>query len=181
MILLAKIENAINRIVKVLSGVSGIAVGLMAVLVSYSAIQRYIVKNAVPFMEDGAAILLSINFFLGFAFVFILGGHIRITLLTNNVPRKVADVLEIIATLIALVYLTIFTKEAYAFTALGIKLGAHSLTADIYLPPFFAIMCLGMTMFTIVMFMHLVRSVIKLFGKEEIAVPIEEETLAKAE
>ena len=34
MILLAKIENAINRIVKVLSGVSGIAVGLMAVLVS---------------------------------------------------------------------------------------------------------------------------------------------------
>jgi len=177
MVLFAKIENVINKIVKVLSGVSGVAVGLMAVLVAYSSIQRYFIKQAVYFMEDGAAILLSINFFLGFAFVFILGGHIKITLLTNNVPRKVADVLDVLASLIALGYLIIFTKEAYAFTALGIHLGSHSLTADIYLPPFFAIMCLGMTMFTIVMFLHFIKCVLKLFMKEEIVRPPEEKVV----
>lgn len=156
--------KVIVRLGEVLNIGGMVAVGSLAILVSYSAISRYAVNRAVFFAEELAGLLLVACAFLSFAFVFNKGGHIKLTLVTDRLPIRARYCLEIVTSVLALLYLTIFLKESCVFTYTSYLLGCHSNDAGLYEVPWMVLMSIGTLVFILSVLMFCLGRVKKIRG-----------------
>lgn len=175
MLVLQKIKRVNDQLTNRLADISGIAVFITMILVTYGALSRYLFNKGVFFTEDIAALLLVVNFSFAFAYVFKEGLHVKITLILNKLPLKIRRYVEVANGLVVLAFLIILSKESISFTVLGFQLSNRSLSADIYLPPWMAMLSLGLVMFTVNVLIHCVGKigdivVKKQPGKEEVKI-----------
>ena len=116
--------DRLKRVSDLLTRVFGfggiISVALLTLLVSLSSVSRYVFNFPIHFMPDGAAVLLASSYFLGLAYVFRQGGHVRITLVLNKLSLRARSYMEAICDLIALIFLIVLAKDGLqsAFMAL---------------------------------------------------------------
>lgn len=159
--MLERVQKVINHGSKVFGAAGGFAIAFLAILVAYSAISRYAFDKAVFFMEELAGLLLLTCAFLSFAYVFVQGRHIKLTLITDKLPLWARNWLEIITGVVSLFYLILFTKLSYDFTYTSFRLDCHSHDAGLYEVPWMAIMPLSILMFSLAVLMFVLARVLK--------------------
>ncbi|WP_260287169.1 TRAP transporter small permease [Peribacillus aracenensis] len=116
-----KVMNLFDKVDSVIFFVAQIAVFIMMILISADAFMRYVFNQSiVGAYQFSEKYLMVILVFLSISYVWKLGGHIRIDLLTQFMPNKLVKVLDILYTLAAacLIFLIgyqamISTQEAY--------------------------------------------------------------------
>jgi len=93
----------VNQVSEILHIVSGIVVISIPVLMLIVVIMRAIVPAGVPIWSvDVGALLMWFPVFLGTGFVWRIGRHVRVQVITNKLPEKVRGIIEWINLTIAL-------------------------------------------------------------------------------
>ena len=142
-----KISHGISR---VLSIGAEVCICALIGLVSYSAISRYAFSQGIYFMEEVGGLLLMAISFLSFAYVFSLGRHIKVTLITDKLPKAIKNWLEVAVGVVSLVYFAIFIKLSLDFVYRSYQLDCHTVDARLYEVPWMALMPAGIIVCAIV-------------------------------
>src|ERR1700682_6103397 len=118
-------------------------VGLVAADIFLSVLLRYFFSYSIPDSYDFGRMFLGILIFWGIAATSYRGTHITVDLVWASVGRRSQRVIDVLATLVLLLVVTVQTYTLYdkvATTRVD-----HVLTFDLNLPtwPFFAVAWLG--------------------------------------
>jgi len=138
--MIARLKHSAEVVSEVFCGVGATAVAVMVVLVSISSASRYVFNYAISFMEEVAGLLLMVVCFASFAYVFVKGGHIRVTLIMDLLPPRVRTYVELGTRLVLLFYLAIFTKISLDFVIVSYQLDNHTADSGLYEVPWMAVM-----------------------------------------
>jgi len=86
-----KISAVIEKIDNFFGYVSGWLVPSMMVLVAVEVFMRYVLHNPAMVADEFSAYMLVGLSYLGLAYTWRKGGHVRITLLVSRLPAKAAS------------------------------------------------------------------------------------------
>ena len=176
--MLKRLKGIAYGISKTISFGGELAICVLILLVSYSAISRYLFSQGVPFMEELGGLLLMAIAFLTFAYVFIIERHIKVTLITNKLPRMVRGWFELAAGVLTLAFLIIFIKLSWEFVRVSIQLDCHTVNANLYEVPWMALMPAGAGVLALTVLVFCIDRAYKLISKKEL---MEEKEVAKGE
>ena len=101
-----QIGYIIDKIANFFGFVSGWLVPLMMLLVAVEVFMRYVLHNPAMVADEFSAYMLVALSYLGLAYTWKQGGHVRITLLVSRLPAKAASWIR----LIVLIMIFIFMK-----------------------------------------------------------------------
>ena len=117
-----RLDFFVNAISKGLAAASAAAILLITLIITADASMRYLCNSPLLWSGEICEFLLSLIVFGGFAYTFQQGGHIRIELVTQNLPPKIRYWMRVATLCIAVLYLIVFTwqillfvKESYSF------------------------------------------------------------------
>lgn len=85
----------------------GVAVLAIAVLVSLDVLLRYFLDRPLLFVDELASLLQVFVIFGGLAYTFLVGGHVRVDLVTSHVPPTVRAWLRVVTLVLGLVFVGI--------------------------------------------------------------------------
>lgn len=162
-----RVKMVTDRVGEVFGAISGVAIFAIVSVVAYSTISRYVFNRSVPWMEEMAGLLLMACCFLAFPFVFTKGMHIKVTLLTGKVPSKARMYMEVVAGILAFLFLILFVKLTYDFTYESYLLDCHTYDARLYEVPWQAVMPLGGAIFAIVVLVFCIEKIGNIVKKTE--------------
>ncbi|MGZ0189361.1 MAG: TRAP transporter small permease subunit [Alphaproteobacteria bacterium] len=110
------------RLIDAISKISGFAGAAMIVGIALLVLTEILCRNvfniSLTFAWDYSAYMMAGAIFCGAAFTLRSGGHVRVSLLTHNVPPVVAHGIDILATIFAC-GITLFTAYAMIMFAWG--------------------------------------------------------------
>jgi TRAP-type C4-dicarboxylate transport system permease small subunit len=132
-----------NWSAKTISYGAEVVVFILVILVSYSAVSRYVFSKAVYFAEEIGGLLLMAAGFLAFPYVFTVGGHVRVTLLLDKVPKGVRRWYEVAVGVMSLIFLGIFIKLSWDFVYTSYQWDCHTVDAHLYEVPWMALLPVG--------------------------------------
>lgn len=165
--MLKRVKMVTDRMSEVLAALSGVAIFAIVSVVAYSTISRYAFNRSVHLMEELSGLLLMASCFLVFPFVFAKGMHIKVTLLTSKVPSKARMYMEVVAGILAFLFLILFVKLTYDFTYESYLLGARTWDARLYVVPWMAVMPVGGAIFAIVVLVFCIEKIGNIVKKTE--------------
>ena len=165
--MLKRVKMVTDRVGEVFGAISGVAIFAIVSVVAYSTVSRYVFNRSVPWMEEMAGLLLMACCFLAFPFVFTKGVHIKVTLLTGKVPPKARMYMEVVAGILAFLFLILFVKLTYDFTYESYLLDCHTYDARLYEVPWQAVMPLGGAIFAIVVLVFCIEKIGNIVKKTE--------------
>jgi C4-dicarboxylate transporter DctQ subunit len=98
---------------------AGVAVLVLAVLISFDVLMRYFLDRPQLFVDEVGPFLLLLVVFGGAAQTFRVGGHVRVDLITTNLPPHVRAWLRVVNLVIGIVFLlaVIWVTTQSAITA----------------------------------------------------------------
>jgi TRAP-type C4-dicarboxylate transport system permease small subunit len=134
---------AADRFIDSIETIAAIFVGVVAADVFISVLLRYFFNVAIPDSYDFGRLLLGILIFWGIGATSYRGTHITVDLLWANVGPAWQRAMDIFATLVLLLVVSVHTWTLYDKVAA--TRADHVLTFDLRLPtwPFFAVAWLG--------------------------------------
>jgi TRAP-type C4-dicarboxylate transport system permease small subunit len=106
--------------------VSGAAVLLCTLLITYDVLMRYFLNKPQLFVDELTSFLLVGIIFLGTGPTFYRGGHIRVDLVTNLLRPQTQSRLRIVTLSIGLVLLGIITHETFISALVAFQMGRVS-------------------------------------------------------
>lgn len=124
-----KLEQGIRCVVflgNLLGMVSGWMVAVMMALVGYEVFMRYIF-NRPPILADelGAYLLVGISY-VGLAYTYKTGGHVRITFLVSKLKPQLATWLRLCTMLIAEIFIVGMCVACYQYLSFSIMINEKS-------------------------------------------------------
>ena len=136
-------KNPFDQIIDVIEWAAAIFVGLVAANIFISVFLRKFFNTSIPDSYDFGRMFLGILIFWGIAATSYRGTHITVDLLWSISRPKVQRVIDIFATLVLL--LVVSVQTIMLFDKVQGTYDDHVLTYDLNLPtwPFFAIAWLG--------------------------------------
>jgi len=155
------------RAAEVLSYGAEACIMALVLLVTYSAISRYVFSKAVYFMEELGSILLAAIAFLSFAYAYTTGRHVNVTLIFSKFSKAVRNRWEVGINLVCLFFLFVWFKLMFDFVYTSYKINAHSANARIYLVPWMALIPLGLIVFAVAVLMFCINRAYKNVTKVE--------------
>ena len=114
------------RLGNLLGWVSGLMVALMMALVIYEVFMRYIF-NRPPILADelGAYLLVGISY-LGLAYTFMAGGHVRITFLVDKLKPRFAAWLRLSTLAVSEVFIVGMCIACYQYLSFSMMINERS-------------------------------------------------------
>ncbi|UJQ94757.1 TRAP transporter small permease [Mariluticola halotolerans] len=159
-------ERPTERIILLVERVAAIMLGLVTLLIFFSAIGRYLLARPVPDAFDISRLTLAVAVIWGFASIGFRGSHIKVDLLTEALPRQLQRWTNAFAWLVLLIF-----TAALAWKVGGRALSqlyGGELTMDLRIPhwPFLAAIVLGLIMALVTTVIRLWRVVVHAEGLE---------------
>jgi TRAP-type C4-dicarboxylate transport system permease small subunit len=111
-----------------LGKLSGWMVAIMMVLVAFEVFMRYVLNKPPLIADEFAAYLLVAVSYLGIAYTFMEGGHVRITFLVSKVPPKVAKWLRLFTLIIGEIFVIVMCIACYQYLSFSIMINEKSAT-----------------------------------------------------
>lgn len=143
------------KIVDKAADVSGYLAGwlvpIMVLLVAFEVFMRYVLHNPPMVADEFSAYMLVALSYVGLAYTWQQGGHIRITLLVNNLPPKVAVWTRFIGLILVFIFMIGMTQSTYKMITYALKINLRSdtwLTIPLFWPQltvFFGVLLLLLT------------------------------------
>lgn len=162
-------ERIIGYVTMAFRLVAGAFVCALVVLVCYGALSRYLFSRPVFLVEETGGLLFMAIAFLSFPYVFIVRGHISLSLVTDRLPEALRKWVEVVQGLACLIFLIIFSKVSWDFVYVSYQLDCHSENVGLYEVPWQAILPASMVVMAIVALIFVVdrgySNVTKMEGK----------------
>ena len=117
---------------------AGVAVLVLAVLISFDVLMRYFLDRPQLFVDEIGPFLLLLVVFGGAAQTFRVGGHVRVDLITTHLPPAVRAWLRVFNLVIGIVFLlaVIWVTTQSAFTAFHYGRVSAVMLYPLWLPMF---------------------------------------------
>lgn len=143
-----------------------ILIGMVSVM-TIGTVMRYIFRSPLLFQVDLVELALLLFCCLCFASVFLRGGHIRVTLVTDHLPKRVQDWLWLFAELITIVFIVLLAIVFMPLILHSLDINAASEVVEIPLAPFQFFTIIGFGTFTLVLFVDFCERCKKLLKSRE--------------
>jgi TRAP-type C4-dicarboxylate transport system permease small subunit len=123
-----KILKATAKVADVFGYASGWMVPCMMVLVAIEVFTRYVLHNPAMVADEFSAYMLVALSYMGLAYTWRRGGHIRITLLVSRLPVKVASWIRLFGLTLSLFFLIGITFAGYRMISYALMINLRSET-----------------------------------------------------
>jgi len=124
--------NRLRYIIESISNIggyfSGWLVPLMTVLIVVEVFMRYVVGRPPMVADEFSAYMLVAMSYLGAAYTFKEGGHVRITAFVSRLPTRVSNWLRVVTLAAGLIFSIVLTKSSYDLMAVSFKFKMASAT-----------------------------------------------------
>ena len=127
---LARVLAGLDALSRACGYVAAVLVVGIAVLILTEVFCRTVLNISLSFAWEYSAYFLAVSIFLAAAFTLRSGGHVRVMLLSQNVPPRVAHWLDLVATLAGIVIAGWLGWSLTAFAWRSWATGSTSATID---------------------------------------------------
>ena len=169
--------HKIDRILeKIIDRVSGIAIAPCAVALAVWVfvfvgyiIGRQFFGMVWIFVEEYTGYWVVFLGYFGLAYALKTGVHIRSDIVTSRLPKRVRNILSIVTGLLAIPLVGYLTWRSIGWLIYGIEHNASAITS-LHTPlwPAYSFIPIGLSLFTLMLLLKLVRNVIALTRGEDI-------------
>lgn len=111
-----------NRLAITSALVGASMIGLMAIIVTYEVVARFL-GHPTSWAHEITVYLLIWSAFLSFSLAQYRGDHFRVTLVVDLLPRRGRDVLELAGTLVAVVFCVLMLWRGMEMVLLDYRIG----------------------------------------------------------
>ncbi len=149
--LMKKINDVIDVIVKNLNWIGAIVLFCMMLLTGLDVTLRYVFNNPILGSMEITEYMMVIVVCFGIAYCAVFRDHVRVDLVTSHLPARVQNILNIIASLVFLQLYVIITWQAIMQ---GFEHAKHNLSSmTLYIPeaPFNFILAFGSAILCIIL------------------------------
>ncbi len=143
-----------SRVIEIIANIGGYISGwlvfLMMLLTVFEVFMRYVVHRPLLIADEFSAYMLVAVAFIGMAYTWKIGGHVRITALVDRIPTRTASWLRLAMLFWALVFSAIMVRVSISYMVYSFKIHMTSPTwlrvpqqgPQMTLPIGFTLLCL---------------------------------------
>ena len=142
--------------------ISGMLLLTISLMVTVDVFARYVLLSPIPGVLEIERMLMPYVCFCAFAYAFVEGSHVRVTLITDKLGPRTGRVNEIVADLIGLAGCAIITAGAWMYFWESARINeVMSSGADFWIPMWLGKLGfpIGLTMFSFVLLRKLWRTI----------------------
>ena len=110
------IMDKISKFNRFIGEIAGWTVVVMMVTISFDVAMRYIFNAPTTWSFEVNRYMLIMVVFLGGPWTLAAGGHVSVDLVTENITKRKQAILEVVTSIMAFVYMGMFTYESAVFT-----------------------------------------------------------------
>lgn len=123
---MSKVASILNRVSNITGYISaGLVVGMMCLML-YEAFMRYAINRPPALADEISAYMLVMLAYIGVAYAWREGAHIRVSTLVERLPRKPANVMRSITLFLALIFTIALSVASYTLVTRGFETGIRS-------------------------------------------------------
>lgn len=165
--------NRFGSFIDRISGLGGILSGwlvpLMMILVVVEVFTRYVLNRPLMVADEVSAYMLVALSFLGLAYTWRQGGHVRISILVSRLPQKAAGWVRLGALIAVLLFMLEMDRSAYKMVVYALQMNMRSSTF-LMIPLFWPQLPIfvGFVLLTLMIFVDIVRAAQKIRASEKV-------------
>jgi TRAP-type transport system small permease protein len=152
-------DNFLNRLSALAILISGLAILVITLLISFDVLMRYFLDQPQLFVDELTSFFLVAVIFLGTGPTFWKGGHIQVDLLTTRLRSKIRSRLRVLTLFIGILLLGIVIYETFISTLVAFQLGRVSavMLYPLWMAMFF--IPFGLTLMAFFMAVNMIREI----------------------
>lgn len=154
-----RLATLIEKIAYLGGYLSGWLVPLMMLLVVVDVFMRYVMHQPLMVADEFSAYMLVALSFLGFAYTWRQGGHVRIEVLVSRFPPRINDWVRLIGLILTFIFMIELDRAAYKMIVYALEMKMRSSTWLMF-PLFWPQLTIfvGFVLFTLVLAVDIVRT-----------------------
>ena len=134
------IGRILDLVARALAAIAAAAGAAIFAFILAAVVMRYVVSAPFRFTEELSGLLLAMMVFLAMPLALVRDLNIRVTLVTDAMPRMARRVAWIASELILVAFAAIFAWQSWNLTEFHLRLGLRSEQARLELWPWLAVM-----------------------------------------
>ena len=166
-----RIAHIIEKIADLGGYYSAWLVPLMMILVVVEVFMRYVLHRPLMVADEFSAYLLVALSYLGMAYTWRQGGHVRVTVLVNRLSSKTSSWIRLIGLILVFIFMIELDRAGYKMIAYAIQINMRSSTWLMF-PLFWPQLTvfIGFVLLTLLLAIDIVKSFIKIRAGERVEV-----------
>ncbi len=158
-----QLSSVIDRIADFVGYLSGWLVPIMMMLVVVDVFMRYVMHRPLMVADELTAYMLVALSFLGFAYTWRQGGHVRVEVVVNYLPPRLYDWVRLIGLILTFLFMLEMDRAAYKMIVYALDLKMRSSTWMMF-PLFWpqVTIFVGFVLLTLVLAADIVRIWVKI-------------------
>jgi len=120
--------SAVDRLANFVGYLSGWLVPIMMMLVVADVFMRYVMRQPLMVADEFSAYMLVTLSFLGFAYTWRQGGHVRVEVLVNYLPPRLKDWVRLIGLILTFIFMIEMDRAAYKMIVYALQMKMRSST-----------------------------------------------------
>jgi TRAP-type C4-dicarboxylate transport system permease small subunit len=120
--------SAVDRLANFVGYLSGWLVPLMMMLVVVDVFMRYVMQQPLMVADELSAYMLVTLSFLGFAYTWRQGGHVRVEVAVNYLPPRLKSWVRLIGLILTFIFMIEMDRAAYKMIVYAIQMKMRSST-----------------------------------------------------
>lgn len=164
-----RIADFLERIAYLGGYFSGWLVPLMMILVVVEVFMRYVLQQPLMLADELSAYLLVAVSYLGTAYTWRQGGHVRVTVLVSRLSPGVAGWMRLLGLILVFIFMIELDRVSYKMIAYALQINLRSSTWLMF-PLFWPQLTIfiGFVLLTLLILADIVQSVIKIRAGEKV-------------
>ncbi len=108
--------------------ISGLLVPIMMVLIVVEVFMRYVLHSPLMIADEFSAYMLIALSYIGFAYTWRQGGHVRIEILVNRLAPATKQKVRLLGLILVFIFMLEMDRVAYKMVAYALKMNLRSST-----------------------------------------------------
>ena len=166
-----RIANFIEKIAYLGAYCSGWLVPLMMMLVVVEVFMRYVLHQPLMLADEFSAYMLVAVSYLGTAYTWRQGGHVRVTVLVSRLSSRTAGWMRFIGLILVLIFMIELDRVSYKMITYALQINLRSSTWLMF-PLFWPQLTvfIGFVLLTLLLVIDIVEALIKIRAGEKVEV-----------
>jgi TRAP-type C4-dicarboxylate transport system permease small subunit len=122
------LASAIDKCADFVGYLSGWLVPLMMMLVVVDVFMRYVMRQPLMVADEFSAYMLVALSFLGFAYTWRQGGHVRVEVVVNHLPPRLYAWVRLIGLILTFIFMIAMDRAAYKMIVYALEMKMRSST-----------------------------------------------------
>ena len=157
------LASIIDRLANFVGYLSGWLVPLMMMLVVVDVVMRYVMHRPLMVADEFSAYMLVGLSFLGFAYTWRQGGHVRVEVVVNYLPPRLYAWVRLIGLILTFIFMVEMDRAAFKMIAYALQMKMRSSTWLMF-PLFWPQLTIfvGFVLLTLMLVVDIVQAGVKL-------------------